>query len=708
MKTKILFISSNTNVGGQEVVLKRMLQRLDGDLYQKDVFITHGIKGPLHDAYEQHSDSLYYHMDDAEGARYSALLQKIRENKYDILHFFNLYVVWDVIPRIWRLFPKIKIIVTLFVEISYHRSVFSKEFKLLEKIMPRLWACTSDSHINKELHPEITLIRNGVPVDIFKPAEKEPKTVAWVSRFISYKRADIVPEIARQMPDYHFIMIGDRKTKEYNEIIGDCPPNLEIRIGLTEEEVAEVLARSQYFLFASISESMPITIYEAMASECCVVTEDVGDISSIIKNGVNGYLMPRGGGLYEGENLVNWVTENLPLLDTSVAKTARQNVLDEFTFDQMMKRYEFLYGEMGSHGDQMRVAFLWDEPMYDVCWGDKIDAYQETIARLSRDHVVQIHTTKRFRSPVDHPRGREIINGQNIVFVDYRLQKDFIYELKRFKPDLIFMNAFHKALWRRVVTAFPQTWKAVKHFGSDNLTLWIAKLLDMIIVQQEYLRKPIAELNYFPLGNVAVTPFGVRTDIFNPGFCKKEYTGIMVGDFREEVKRQHLLIEAWKHIPGRLCLLGRFDRSDPSDYHEKCMEHARFLGVDGRIDFIDGIKHEMVPDLIRKAKIAFLTSAWEGGSIALLEMMACGLPAVVLHDCPGNINRIRPGIDGVVTGGTAPTDIAKATNKLLNGDWRKMGTEASKRVLQEFPYGEKYDFYRDLIKTVMGKKCYDS
>ena len=132
------------------------------------------------------------------------------------------------------------------------------------------------------------------------------------------------------------------------------------------------------------------------------------------------------------------------------------------------------------------------------------------------------------------------------------------------------------------------------------------------------------------------------------------------------------------------------------------MSLAKELGVDDRIDFMDAVPHEDVPALIRQAKIAFLTSAWEGGSIALMEKMACGLPAIVLSDCPGNIHRVRPGVDALIADPT-PERIAEKTNELL-GKWEEMGQAASERVLREFSYDSMYGFYRGLVQSVMEEK----
>ena len=337
MKTKILYISSSTGIGGQEVLLKRLLQHLDKSLYQVDVFIT-GARGALHGEYEEYSNAVHFYPEKNNPDINSAIFQLIQENKYDVIHFFNLWILYDTILRVKRIFPRIKIMATLCVDLYFHRDLFAASFSLMEKIQPHLWAFITDSEMNKKTFPNITTIRSGVPIDTFKPATKKPKTVAWIGRMVYGKRAHLIPDIARNLPGYHFTMIGDRETKEYNYIMEIKPPNLEVRLSLTENEVAQVLSEAEYFLFTSVSESTPLTILEAMASGCCVVSEEVGDIPSVIQDGVNGHLIPK------DTNLVDWVSKNLPLLDSGVSKNARQVILDDFSIVQMVKKYEFLYG----------------------------------------------------------------------------------------------------------------------------------------------------------------------------------------------------------------------------------------------------------------------------------------------------------------------------------------------------------------------------
>ncbi|KKK60056.1 hypothetical protein LCGC14_3028180, partial [marine sediment metagenome] len=358
--------------------------------------------------------------------------------------FFNLWGLYDIIPRLRRVFPKIKIMTTLCVDLHYHRDSYPREIQYVEKIQRHLWASVTDAELNRKSLPEVIVIRNGVSLDIFKPALKTPKSVAWVGRLHGAKRAHLIPEIARRLPEYSFTMIGDGETDTYKKIIDNLPPNLEIKIELSEEEVAEVLSTSQYFLFTSISEAMPLTILEAMACGCCVISENVGDIPSVITDGVNGHLIPS---IVNEELILNWVTDNLPELDLSVVDNARPTILNGFTIEQSVKKYEFLYGTIGSHDGQPRLAFIWGYPdFHKGFWETKQDSLQHAISELSKDHVVQVY------APTDKDIvTRKVYGGQNIQFYRFGHYKDVIIQLKRFAPDMILLHSFESPLWSHIV-----------------------------------------------------------------------------------------------------------------------------------------------------------------------------------------------------------------------------------------------------------------
>lgn len=341
----------------------------------------------------------------------------------------------------------------------------------------------------------------------------------------------------------------------------------------------------------------------------------------------------------------------------------------------------------------MRIAFCWGYPnFYSGFWENKVDSHQNAMAKLTKEHDVQLFV------PTNRESRREFLQGQHINYYRYRDIRELLTLLKRFRPDMIFMAIFKDSLWSYVIRNFPNTWKAVLHFGGLKMILPYPNKLDLVIVQQDYLKKTVSKRNGVPLYKIKTVTFSIEEWLFKPLETEKPYTGIMVADFRMWIKRHHLLLRAWKKIPGTLVLVGRFKRSLPWNYHSTLKSLARKIDVAPRVKFIDGYPHEKLPLLINRAKMFFLTSRQEGGSRALSEGMACGLPAVVLSDCHGTVHMVRDGVDGCVAKPT-PQSIARKANWLLKTDkYVGMGSEASRFIRKNLYYDSMYEKYREIIE----------
>ena len=686
-KTRILYVSSCTLVGGQETVLKRLIRGLDKELYDVECLITHD-KGSLHEEYERYSKLGY--VPPSERDRLNAyILERVKAGGYDVVHFFNLWSVYDVIPSLRLACPSTQIIVTLLADFYGHRVSWKLSIDLIKQIRPHLSAFTTDSYVNVKVFPDITVVRNGIPVESFSPGAKDPHLWVWVGRIINEKRPDRFVELAKRLPEERFVMAGDGFPDVIERIRRNAPPNLELRPSLSEDKVAELMGEATYLVFTSMTEGLPLTVLEGMSSGCIVVAEQVGDIPSVIADKQTGYLVPTG-----KVDTAEWIANVYKGFEPRVGADARKAVLREFNVDNMVKQYEHLYGGVGNHGGQTRIAFLWGVlPHHGISfWDSKADSHQLAIAELGRCNVVKVFV------PTGGAPERKILNGQSMCF--FSSPNDLVERLRDFEPDMIFMNMFQDPRWTLVNQAFPHAWKALVHFGDWNVRVPWAKDVDLWIVQQDFMGEKVARVNNVPRSIVKTITFCVEQWLFKPLGREKVYTGIMVADFRKGVKRQHLLVEAWVNIPGKLLLVGPFERSIPLGYHEECRELARKLGIEDRIVFMDGSAHSALPELINKAKIGFLTSSHEGGSRSLLEQMACGLANVVLADCEGNVNMIRDGVDGAIALPN-PERIAEKVNLLLKDDrYISMGAAASERVRRDYQYHFMSAKYREIVEGV--------
>jgi len=132
-------------------------------------------------------------------------------------------------------------------------------------------------------------------------------------------------------------------------------------------------------------------------------------------------------------------------------------------------------------------------------------------------------------------------------------------------------------------------------------------------------------------------------------------TVVTVGRLVEQ-KGMDVLLAAWakvvEELPGwRLAIIG----DGPLEGVLK--ERACKLGIDDRVDWVGHVSDPF--PFLRGAKMFVMTSRFEGTPNALLEAMACGLPAVVSDASPGPCELI--GTDDSPAGLIVPVEDANAT-----------------------------------------------
>lgn len=152
----------------------------------------------------------------------------------------------------------------------------------------------------KNVNKNITIVNPGVDTNFYKPnlSLKKNNRVLFVGRLQKIKGTEVLLRCFDTLKQerYKFIVVGDgEEMEEIKKYIQEKSiSNVELKGELTEKEVLLEYQKATVFLLPSLSEGFPLTILEAMACGLPVVASNVGDVTKIIVDGNNGFVVKPG------------------------------------------------------------------------------------------------------------------------------------------------------------------------------------------------------------------------------------------------------------------------------------------------------------------------------------------------------------------------------------------------------------------------------
>ena len=186
---------------------------------------------------------------------------------------------------------------------GYFGRIQTNIFVQLEKILCRLTdvILVSGLKVKSELvskkigrETQFIVIRPGVPPIATLPRNsarqklsisEDQIIIGWLGRLSEVKRPDRVLELAELFPNFIFLLGGDG---ELSESLRQKAPKNVILTGWTTP--TDIWSVSDIALLTSANEAQPISLIEAASAGLPLVGEDVGSVSEVIQNNVNGYL----------------------------------------------------------------------------------------------------------------------------------------------------------------------------------------------------------------------------------------------------------------------------------------------------------------------------------------------------------------------------------------------------------------------------------
>ncbi len=186
---------------------------------------------------------------------------------------------------------------------GYFHPVTSHIYKFLEISLAKITdlILVSGTRVKKELlearigsDSQYLSVRPGVEqVEILERSDARDKlnlpleatVVGWLGRISQIKRPDRVIELARELPQFTFLVGGDGELLQKIKV--SAPPNVRF-VGWTTPSL--VWSASDIALLTSDNEAQPISLIEAASLNLPLVGENVGSVSEVIRSGKSGYL----------------------------------------------------------------------------------------------------------------------------------------------------------------------------------------------------------------------------------------------------------------------------------------------------------------------------------------------------------------------------------------------------------------------------------
>jgi glycosyltransferase involved in cell wall biosynthesis len=210
---------------------------------------------------------------------------------------------------------------------------------------------------------KVRVISHGVPLKQFNPNKKSDlfkKTLNIPAGFeivVSTRNLEkiydvetvikAIPKVIENKANVHFFIIGAGTQKNYLQKLTEylnVQKHVTFLGKIPNMEVGKFLANSNIYVSTSLSDSTSVSLLEAMASQLPVVVTDIDGNREWVKNGENGFVIPKS----NPELLAEKIT--LLLKDKSTAERFgvrnREIVEEKANYDKEMARVEDIYEQI--------------------------------------------------------------------------------------------------------------------------------------------------------------------------------------------------------------------------------------------------------------------------------------------------------------------------------------------------------------------------
>jgi glycosyltransferase involved in cell wall biosynthesis len=144
----------------------------------------------------------------------------------------------------------------------------------------------------------VDIVPNGVDVERFRPradAGGALTTAVWLGLMAPVKRLDVLLDACAELPALRLRLIGTGPEQSaLAQAVSDRGLSAQVDMPGPVADPATALATADLYVLTSAAENCPLALLQAMACGLPVVASRVGGIPEVIRDGVDGVLVPPG------------------------------------------------------------------------------------------------------------------------------------------------------------------------------------------------------------------------------------------------------------------------------------------------------------------------------------------------------------------------------------------------------------------------------
>jgi L-malate glycosyltransferase len=178
---------------------------------------------------------------------------------------------------------------------------------------------------NKGIKSNYYVVSGGIDSGRFWPSS-DPKEydLIMTARLDPIKRVDIflksIQHIVKKIPEVKVVIVGGGELlDELKDLAIELDVDSNVYFVGHQDDVEHWLCRSKIFVLTSDTEGLALSLMEAMLCGLPAVVSKVGDLADLVKERINGYLVPRRSPILFADKIVELLSDPIMLNKFSIA-----------------------------------------------------------------------------------------------------------------------------------------------------------------------------------------------------------------------------------------------------------------------------------------------------------------------------------------------------------------------------------------------------